>query len=591
MNSRPKISAAILARAASPQNPPELLAKRATALLKNSPVINWLNQRLKLSRRLDSVALAVGSLGDDHEIVLAAQEAGLTCYGGFPSQILRRLHMVMAAEKADHIVRLNGNFPLVDPWALDELIDCHLAANADYSSNSHYQGLIYGLGAEIISKKALDKILAEEPEEISAAYSGTHLFQQKTQMFKVNLPKAQRRRPDIRVSVEFEHDLGFLENIIDLAGGPEKAVADLNHDTILSIIENQGLTPPGHFNRGGEVGLNKVLLFPEKLSALVRNQEELDTSYPVSVELSLTNICNQQCLWCSDRDLRGRSPDALSLEILERLFQDLKQGGTKGVTIEGGGEPTIWPGFTQAARLALKTGLAVGLITNGLNLFSPVMEPSLYGEFEWVRVSLDAAGRDQYLKTKGGDGFDQVLANIARLASLAPGLTLGVGYVLTNQNDDPGQLQELVLTLRTLKASYIQIRPVVDHPALISHEDLRFLKKFETPQFSINLQALNDNQPSGNLGLPCLAHSLSTVIGADGAVWLCGRLNTDRAARPIGELTRQSFYEIWNSQERNRQTALAANGEFCLANCPQCRMTKYNQLLADINSIKTKNFI
>jgi MoaA/NifB/PqqE/SkfB family radical SAM enzyme len=340
------------------------------------------------------------------------------------------------------------------------------------------------------------------------------------------------------------------------------------------------------------VGLAKLLLFPEKLASLPLNGPAgRDLSYPVSVELSLTNDCNQDCRWCSDRALRRRAGERLDLGALQRLFDDLAGGGVRGVTIEGGGEPTVSPVFEAATVAALERGLALGLITNGLDLFPAGRDPDIYGKFEWIRVSLDAAGRRPYRELKGVDGFDRVLANLGRLAESSPGATLGVGYVLTSRNDDVDELGALARILRDLGVDYLHIRPVVDHPELTSRQSLEELKQLETPDFAVNLAALADNEVRGNDGLPCLAHSLSAVIGAAGEVWLCGRLNIESSARPIGHLAATGFKDIWAGPERARQTALAAQPAFCLAHCPQCRMTKYNRLLADMSRLKTRNFI
>jgi spore coat polysaccharide biosynthesis protein SpsF (cytidylyltransferase family)/MoaA/NifB/PqqE/SkfB family radical SAM enzyme len=579
---RPVVAAAILARSSSPDRPGGLLTDRALTEVRGRPVLEHIVRRLGLCRNLSGLAAAVGEAGADQRIVRAAEGLGLPVVAGHPHDVLRRLLLAAESLGADHIVRINGNFPLIDPWALDELVAGHLAASADYSSNGHYQGVVYGLGAEIMAVPVLRELVEYAlPGDL---YSGTRLFLRRPWDFNVHLPSVSPPAPDLKACVDFAGDEKIIEAILVAQPEPDHR----------AVVEFFAARPEAARRSGGatEVGLSKVLLFPEKLVALKDNgPESRDLSYPVSVELSLTNRCNQQCLWCSDRDLRQRCPDRMSLDILDKLFADLARGGTRGVTIEGGGEPTISELFEPALRSALEHGLAVGLITNGLELFGPGRDPSLYRRLEWLRVSLDAADRRQYLQSKGVDGFDQVLANLGRLAELAPDITLGVGYVLTNRNDDPDHLQQLVLTLRSLEVDYLQIRPVVDHPGLVSGTDLGFLTKFSTPDFSVNLAALEENAPSGNDGRPCLAHSLSTVIGADGAVWLCGRLNTEAGARPIGGLTASAFRDIWQGPERARQTALAASPDYCRAHCPQCRMTKYNKLLYDIDRLKTRNFI
>jgi MoaA/NifB/PqqE/SkfB family radical SAM enzyme len=340
-----------------------------------------------------------------------------------------------------------------------------------------------------------------------------------------------------------------------------------------------------------EIGLEKILLFPDKLAGLEANRLDIDELYPVSVELSLTSRCNLRCLWCSDLKSRSLCPDRLDLSVLNDLFEDLAGGGVKGVTIEGGGEPTLWPGFEEATRLAVSKGLSVGLITNGTNLFPRGRDPEIFALFQWIRLSLDATGPRQYEALKGENHFSRLLDGLSRLASLKPGLTLGVGYVLTSINDEPEALRSLTRTLRDLGADYLHLRPVVDHPEMASRRPPADLSDLETASFSVNSGPLTDNKGRGNDGLPCLAHSLSAVITADGSVFLCGRLNGDPATGSMGDLLHSPFKEIWRGPERLAQAALAARGEYCLVHCPQCRMTKYNRLLNNLRLLKTRDFI
>jgi radical SAM protein with 4Fe4S-binding SPASM domain len=346
--------------------------------------------------------------------------------------------------------------------------------------------------------------------------------------------------------------------------------------------------PPTPSARPNEIGLEKIFLFPEKWAVL--RAEPPDLSYPVSVELSLTNRCNLACRWCSDLALRRR-PDRLDLDVLRRLFDDLAAGGARGATIEGGGEPTISPLFEPAVDAALAAGLAAGLITNGVELLTPRRGPEFFGRFEWIRVSLDAADPETYRRLKGRDAFGSVLAQLERLAAEPARPTLGVGYVLTGQNDEPTALVKLAETLKNLGVDYLHVRPVVDHPEMLSRADLGALPGAAAAGFAVNLDALSDNRGQGNDGLPCLAHSLSAVVTADAEVWLCGRLNANPDADSLGNLTAQSFREIWTGPRRRQQARRAADAAFCRSSCPQCRLTKYNRLLDRLSRLRTVNFI
>ena len=54
---------------------------------------------------------------------------------------------------------------------------------------------------------------------------------------------------------------------------------------------------------------------------------------------------------------------------------------------------------------------------------------------------------------------------------------------------------------------------------------------------------------------------------------------------------RAHFYKIWTGEERKRQHEKALDEKFCQKYCPQCRLTKFNELFDRLSSFKTGNFI
>ncbi|HOK41854.1 MAG TPA: radical SAM protein [bacterium] len=333
-----------------------------------------------------------------------------------------------------------------------------------------------------------------------------------------------------------------------------------------------------------EIGLNKILLFPDKLKALLNsNEDNPDFLYPISVELSLTNECNQKCIWCSDYELRNRLPGTLKKEVIFNLVDDLKIGGTKGITIEGGGEPTLHPDFIEIINYIYDKGLGVGLITNGVILnYEDILH-----KFDWIRISLDAANSNEYKKLKGTNNFDTVINNIKKIAQKTN--VCGIGYIITQDNIN--HLEELTIILKEIGVKYIHFRPVIDNPDLYIETNLDYLKHFENKDFSIIADALQENKVRGNNGVPCYANSLVSIISASGDVFICGRLNVYEWLKPIGNINNQKFKDIWNGEERIKQIRKVLDNKFCNRYCPECRITKYNILIDKLKKIKTKNFI
>lgn len=437
---------------------------------------------------------------------------------------------------------------------------------------------MWGTGCEIFSKSLVKKLdnmhLSDSLQETIGFY-----LRQNDHIYRVLRCFVQERRPSYKMCLETVKDMEVIREIY-------RNVSIINNSEIIKYMEahkvlsNYNMEQPAK-----EVGIEKLFLHPQKLKCLFE-ENGIDISYPISVELSLTNTCNLNCIYCSDMALRkcqGTSSQ-MDIRILKDLFLDLKKGGTEGVVMEGGGEPTIYPHFEEAVSYAKQVGLAVGLITNG----TKQLEAEILEKFEWIRVSLDATTGEEYKEIKGVDQFEIVIKNISDYAKVCP--TVGVGFVVTKKNIS--QIENLVMRLRELNVSYIQLRPVVDCEELYPYGiDLEYLKCYETPEYAVETGGMHENAEAGNGNLSCLAHSITTVISADGSVYLCGRLNIYDWMSPIGNINHNSFREIWNAEEREEQSRMVLDSEFCSKNCPQCRLSKFNQLLHRIQKIHTKHFI
>jgi radical SAM protein with 4Fe4S-binding SPASM domain len=273
----------------------------------------------------------------------------------------------------------------------------------------------------------------------------------------------------------------------------------------------------------------------------------------------------------------------MPISTIEKLACDLAAHGTRGVTIEGGGEPTIAEHFNEAVRIFKDKGLSLGLITNG----SLRLKKVIADEFDWIRVSLDASCQEEMENLKRYGSFEDVIGNIIYYTKCKP--VIGIGYIATK--DNLSQIESLIVRIRETGVNYIQFRPVIDHPEMKPDYDLAYLIKYQTDHFSIIIDGMKENIVKGNDRLGCLCHSLSAVITADGSVYLCGRLNIHRWLNPTGNINKNRFYDIWCGEERKEQHSQVFDGRFCAEHCPECRITKFNMEFAQLKKIKTINFI
>lgn len=333
----------------------------------------------------------------------------------------------------------------------------------------------------------------------------------------------------------------------------------------------------------------KLLLNREKVDSILdvyRGKTTLDQCYPISVELHLTDLCNLKCEWCTDKELRNNSA-SLDLNVVERLMDEFGENGT-GVTIEGGGEPTIHPNFKEIVEIAAEAGVDLGLITNG------TVDISAYVNlFKWVRVSLDSSTPKEYIKEKGVDCFKKVLDNLKMMTEARePSKTyIGVGYVLTTRNQ--GDILNLVSRLDEIGVDYIYFRPVEEAGDITpSIDDLLELKKKlveHTRDKRIKyMLTIAERVIDKNAGLPCIAHTLTSIIHANGDVAMCEKRRKDNVI--LGNLHNATFKEIWMSDYHKQISQKLLNAE-CQSGCSTCRITGFNMIFNQLEKVHTKHFI
>ncbi|MBF0548825.1 MAG: radical SAM protein [Candidatus Riflebacteria bacterium] len=311
-----------------------------------------------------------------------------------------------------------------------------------------------------------------------------------------------------------------------------------------------------------------------------------DPTPPVSIELHLTNRCNLNCKWCVDRGIRN-NPCDLPFDISVRFLNECVKTRI-GITIEGGGEPTIYPFFEAFILEAAKREVPLGLITNGVRS----LRPDLIKHFQWIRVSVDAGTAQEYLDGKGTDHFESVLHNIEEICKHKLETLVGVGYVLTKENYK--NVPTLLWRLLEMQVDFVQIRVLEENdqlkvsPKILSQVKNCIQRNFSTSQMRVIInQRLNTNL-TNNDNLPCFAHSIRAIIHADGFLHLCEKRRHDPII--LGSLVQNSFFELWNSKAR-REASLKLLDPRNQIGCTICRITDFNHLFYNLNKIKTKNFI
>ena len=296
---------------------------------------------------------------------------------------------------------------------------------------------------------------------------------------------------------------------------------------------------------------NKIYYYLDQVEKLSRGE----FVGPISCEIDPSNACNLKCNFCMFGDWRKNHHEHLDLNLYISAIGELHRMGTRSITFTGGGEPLMNPNFNIMAKMAKSLGFQIGLVTNGVLL----NKVDNLEDYLFIRVSLDAYNKEDYLKVKGMDYFDTVLENIT--IALNRNKIIGLSYVVgPDNNKDLYKAEDLVNELGVL---YLQIKPSY------VNDKKEIFTDFEYPD-GRSIIGTQRYLPEDNV--PCTIAALVGIIGANADVYYCcqGR-GIDRLT--LGSLKEKTLKELWTER-----LALRPN----VSLCPMCRYMNYTKAYKQI---------
>lgn len=182
---------------------------------------------------------------------------------------------------------------------------------------------------------------------------------------------------------------------------------------------------------------------------------------PITLELDITLSCNDRCPRCVHKfALQERH---LSLAAISNILAEAADLQIRGVTLTGGGDPLSHPEFSDVMKIVQGSPISAGLFTNGGLITTDCRAEELVRSFQWIRVSLDSASEGTFRRIRGGQGFGERLACLARLpeARRAVGATCELGVSFLTSHMVAADIVDATRFVKSLGFDYIQFKPMI----------------------------------------------------------------------------------------------------------------------------------
>jgi len=287
---------------------------------------------------------------------------------------------------------------------------------------------------------------------------------------------------------------------------------------------------------------------------------------PRIAEIQTVDRCNGACPVCpySNAHVSG-APNYMSEELYLRIVDGLSRAGSLSMLfLMFQNEPLLDPNLgtrVRQARQRLGPGVLIRVVTNGSLLDRRRAKELLAAGVSSISVSIDAVHEETYRRVRPGLDFARVVSNTQRLIRLAPRGVVEARFL--RQRANVAESEEFVRFWRSQGATTWVLGMTNRAGSLERFSELRA----PTPL----VQPIQDSGSPGQHA-PCLFSPITFLnVLQDGRVVLC--CHDWSHEHLLGDLSKQSLEELWQSDEINRVRHLIWEGRYSeIPGCSRCSL-------------------
>jgi spore coat polysaccharide biosynthesis protein SpsF len=176
-------------------------------------------ERLKMIRHTAQLVIATSDEAADDEIEREALKMGVACFRGSLNNLLDRHFQAAMLYKADHVVKIPSDCPLIDPNIIDEVFDYYFAdpGKYDYVSNLHPATFPDGNDVEIMSIGCLEKTWKAAQRPLEIEHTTPYIWENQDKFSIGNLlwDTGDDFSMSHRFTIDYEADYQFIKRVYE----------------------------------------------------------------------------------------------------------------------------------------------------------------------------------------------------------------------------------------------------------------------------------------------------------------------------------------------------------------------------------------
>jgi MoaA/NifB/PqqE/SkfB family radical SAM enzyme len=289
---------------------------------------------------------------------------------------------------------------------------------------------------------------------------------------------------------------------------------------------------------------------------------------PKSVKIEISPRCNYRCGFCALRTRESQPKWDMDFALFKRITREMREAGVEEIGCFYLGESFMNPRLLVDCIRYVKQELAfpyVFLTSNASMSFPEAVEECMKAGLDSLKWSVNAADEGQFEQIMGVAGrlFRHALGNIKAAWAVRQAKGYATGLYASSIRYDGEQQSKMEALLDE------HVRPYVD--------EHYWLPLYSMGAFATTREEELGYRPSagnqGRLGalrepLPCWSAFTEGHVTADGKLSAC--CFDANANWTMGDLTKQSFMDAWNSDAFVRLRAAHLRRDVRGTVCEQC---------------------
>ena len=199
------VVALVQARMNSSRFPGKMMEK-----LQGKPILEWVLRRVRLASSIDEIILATTDQWEDEVLVDLAKTHAVEAFRGSSEDVLERFCFASRQVRANTIVRICADNPLVDPLEIDRAVLEYRFHNPDYSFN-HIPRLDCkypnGLGAEVFSEDLLEMLNRKAKTQFNREHVTSYIWENRHEFVIRAVPCPKELKISCYESVKLDIDV------------------------------------------------------------------------------------------------------------------------------------------------------------------------------------------------------------------------------------------------------------------------------------------------------------------------------------------------------------------------------------------------